>query len=71
MAIPPPARGWWFPCQKIMNIPLHDQIIITSSDEIGQDLRTFGKFSARETIGMAIVNLRGILAGNKNTIVGK
>ena len=32
MAIPPPARGWWFPCQKIMKEKFTQQDILSIID---------------------------------------
>jgi len=49
---------------------VHDQIIITASDVCRKGLHHFG-FTVSEDIGIAVVNVRGVLNANSEIIVGK
>ena len=58
-------------------VGVHDQIIITSSGKVievgpvGQPRRLILGWTIKETIGVAVVNTRGVSQGRKSVVIGK
>lgn len=58
---------------KSIKLSIYDRIIITSSGvlDVLPAIKPFKLgWTIRETIGVAVVNARGITAGNKSIIIG-
>lgn len=56
------------PADEPIQIDVYDHIIITSKGKITKRRRGIG-WTVKETIGIAIVNPRGVLRGSKSTII--
>lgn len=54
------------------SVDIHDQVIISSDNRTGRNPRQLVLgWKVTETIGVGVVNTRGVAAGKKSTVVGK